>query len=85
MTELRKQIETAINCTSSENVSNTPDFILAEYLTDCLAAFDKATNRREDWHSEDGNPRLSLSDNAKRTGMDAVGRTQSTKETQNEQ
>ena len=27
-----------------------PDFILAEYLTDCLRAFDKATVRREEWY-----------------------------------
>lgn len=46
---LRERIEHAINVTSSENGSNTPDFILAEYLVDCLAAFDKATNRRDEW------------------------------------
>lgn len=47
---LRDEIETAINRNSAENGSNTPDFILAEYLTDCLAAFDKASNAREKWH-----------------------------------
>src|SRR5439155_8608840 len=41
--QLRKEIETSINRTSAENGSNTPDFILAEFLTDCLAAFDKAS------------------------------------------
>lgn len=48
--ELRKQIERAINSTSSENGSDTPDFILAEYLTNCLTAFDKATIAREKWY-----------------------------------
>ena len=52
--ELRKQIETAINGMSAENGSNTPDFILAEFLTDCLAAFDGAVNARERWHGRDG-------------------------------
>jgi hypothetical protein len=53
MSDLRKEIETAINCCSAENGSNTPDFILAEFLTDCLAAFDKAVRARTDWHSGD--------------------------------
>jgi hypothetical protein len=47
---LRKEIEQAINKHSIENGSDTPDFILAEYLTDCLRAFDKATVRREEWY-----------------------------------
>ncbi len=47
---LRKEIEQAINKNSLENESDTPDFILAEYLTDCLRAFDKAVNRREKWY-----------------------------------
>lgn len=50
MSELRKSIERAINQHCAENGSNTPDFILAEYLTDCLAAFDKAANARQKWH-----------------------------------
>lgn len=47
---LRKDIEQAINKHSIENGSDTPDFILAEYLTDCLRAFDKATVKREEWY-----------------------------------
>jgi len=47
---LRKDIEQAINKHSIESGSDTPDFILAEYLTDCLRAFDKATVRREEWY-----------------------------------
>ena len=47
---LRKEIEQAINKNSLENESNTPDFILAEFLTDCLRAFDRAVNRREKWY-----------------------------------
>ena len=46
----RKEIETTINRHSRENCSDTPDFVLAEYLTDCLAAFDKATRERERWY-----------------------------------
>lgn len=48
--KFREKIERAINQHSMENGSNTPDFILAKYLADCLAAFDKATNARERWY-----------------------------------
>jgi hypothetical protein len=47
--EFRKSIEVLINSKSLENGSDTPDFILAEYLVDCLTAFDKAVNKREKW------------------------------------
>ncbi|CAB4219408.1 hypothetical protein UFOVP1619_9 [uncultured Caudovirales phage] len=40
---LREDIEHAINCNSAENGSNTPDYILAQFLTDCLAAYDVVT------------------------------------------
>ena len=44
--EFRKGLEHTINCHSMENGSNTPDFVLSQYLSDCLAAFDKATQHR---------------------------------------
>ncbi len=52
MSDLRKEIETSINRASAENSSNTPDFILAEFLLDCLAAFDKASRAREKWYGK---------------------------------
>ena len=48
--ELKKEIERLINHYSRENNSNTPDFILAEYLNDCLEAFEKASKARENWY-----------------------------------
>lgn len=50
---LREEIEHAINRNSAENGSDTPDFILAEFLTDCLAAWDKAVERREKWYGRE--------------------------------
>jgi len=47
--EFRKELESLINRHSMENGSNTPDFILAEYLSDCLTAFDKANSNRARW------------------------------------
>lgn len=46
----RKELEAVINRHSMENGSNSPDFILAQYLADCLIAFDKAVMHREAWH-----------------------------------
>lgn len=48
--EFRKALEQVINCYSMENGSNSPDFLLAQYLFDCLAAFDKAVMHREAWY-----------------------------------
>lgn len=48
--DLRKEVEAAVNRASAENGSNTPDFILAKFLTDSLAAFDTAVSRRDKWY-----------------------------------
>lgn len=48
--DFRKELEVAINRYSRENGSNTPDFILAEYLANCLDAYDKALVAREMWY-----------------------------------
>jgi hypothetical protein len=48
--QFRTELETLINCQSMENGSDTPDFILADYLTDCLESFDKALQAREKWY-----------------------------------
>lgn len=53
MNNFRKELASLINCHSKENVSDTPDFILAEYLVDCLQAFDKATRLRDTWYRRD--------------------------------
>lgn len=50
--KLREKIEEAIHLTSAENESNTPDFILAEFLMDCLEAFDRATKARESLYND---------------------------------
>jgi hypothetical protein len=48
---LLEELEQLLNKYSAENVSNTPDFILAEYITNCLSAFDKATKQRDAWYN----------------------------------
>lgn len=49
---LRHEIERAINRVCAENTSNTPDFILADFLVSCLAAFDRATIERTRWYGQ---------------------------------
>jgi len=44
-----EELRSLINRRSRENISNTPDFILAEYLLTCLEAFESASNAREKW------------------------------------
>lgn len=41
-----------INRCSRENVSNTPDFILAEFLGATLIAFENASRAREKWYGK---------------------------------
>ncbi len=53
MNDFRKELASLINHHSKENGSDTPDFILATYLVDCLQAFDKATKARSKWYVPD--------------------------------
>ena len=53
MSEFRKELESLINSKSLENGSNTPDWILAEFLAGCLTTFDVAVNAREKWYGRD--------------------------------
>jgi len=50
MTEFWDDLEELINKHSLENASNTPDWILAQYLKGCLDAFNKAVKQRENWY-----------------------------------
>lgn len=47
--DFRAKLEQLINCQNMEAGSDTPDFILAQYLADCLAAFDRAVSARATW------------------------------------
>lgn len=47
---LRKRLEALLNEESAENNSNTPDFILANYLIAALKNFDMTVKRRDEWY-----------------------------------
>jgi len=49
-TEFMKDLEKLINKHCIENKSDTPDFILAKYLTQCLNSFNYITKERDLWH-----------------------------------
>lgn len=49
----RDELENIINSYSKENGSDTPDFILADYLAECLEVFDRTMARREKWYGRD--------------------------------
>ena len=51
-----KELLELINRHSMENASNTPDYILAQYMEACLTAFNTATQQRENWYGRDPSP-----------------------------
>ena len=48
-----KEIEQAINRHSKENESNTPDWVLAEYLLRCLSTFNACVDMRERYYGRE--------------------------------
>lgn len=50
ISEFQQELKDLINKHSMENRSNTPDYVLANYLMSCLDAFDQAISNRETWY-----------------------------------
>lgn len=59
---LRIEIQQLLNRRGMEKGSDTPDFILADFLVDCLEAFDDATRAREKWYGLKRVPAATLND-----------------------
>lgn len=55
-TQFAQRLESLLNRHSQENWSDTPDFILARYLLDCLAAWNKGVRHRETWYGRTARP-----------------------------
>jgi hypothetical protein len=49
-TKFEEGLRVLLNKTCQENASDTPDFVLAEFLSRCLDAFNLAVVCREKWH-----------------------------------
>lgn len=50
MSDFEQELSRLLNKHSQENGSNTPDFVLARYLTGCLRLFNATVNARSDWY-----------------------------------
>lgn len=53
---LKTAIMHTLNAYSAEQDSDTPDFILANYLMGCLENWNLATKAREKWYGRLGTP-----------------------------
>lgn len=47
----RRELACVLNRYSKENASDTPDFILADYMIQCLQAWNNASRLRDKWWS----------------------------------
>lgn len=52
----RRELASVLNRFSMENASDTPDFLLADYLIDCLRALDTAVRARERYYGREKQP-----------------------------
>jgi hypothetical protein len=50
---LERDLAALLNRWSQENTSNTPDWVLAQYLLSCLSAWNVAVQQRETWYGRD--------------------------------
>jgi len=48
--QFMRELAQVVNRNGAERHSNTPDFVLGEFLFECMAAFDRATVAREKWY-----------------------------------
>lgn len=60
MDSFLNELQKLINKYSLENGSNTPDFILAFYLRECLDSFNRAVKHRENWYGRDSTPDIKI-------------------------
>lgn len=51
ITTFKKELEILINKYSLENSSDTPDYILADYLSGCLDLFNSTLAERKRWYN----------------------------------
>lgn len=67
--EFKEELERLINRYSLENESNTPDYILSDYLYSCLEVLHETINQRDTWwrnkSSVNKNREISISTNTR--------------------
>ena len=65
---LANELETLLNRHSRENASNTPDFILARFMRECLLSFEAAVRRRDEWMGLNSSASEADNDNRAQSG-----------------
>ena len=50
MSNFQKDLAQLINKYCIENESDTPDFMIAEYLDGCLQVYNETITKREEWY-----------------------------------
>jgi hypothetical protein len=55
-----RALERLVNTYSQENASNTPDFLLAQYLIGCLRVWNECVTERERWYGRASSGPLGL-------------------------
>ena len=68
-TEEERLLAGLLNGVCRENESNTPDFLLAEFIMSCVEAFELASNKREVWYGV----KLDVSNDWEKLIMQAIG------------
>jgi len=77
---LKEDLTNLLNRNCAESASNTPDYVLAEYLCACLKAFECAARSRENWYGMELTPGMSCADRIEQAshghpvGIEAAGR-----------
>lgn len=65
-----KELENLISRYSKDSESNTPDYILAEFMGNCLSNLHRATKLRDNWY---GGRRSIINDQDKKWDIEPVG------------
>jgi hypothetical protein len=65
LSDLERELTSLLNRYCAESVSDTPDFILANFVLESLKVFNETTRRRDQWWGfvpEIGNPHIKVDD-----------------------
>lgn len=64
---LAAELTSLLNRHSIENGSDTPDFLLADYLLNCLDAYERITQGRDAWYGMNPQPGVEWAGNVPET------------------
>lgn len=53
MSDFEKELTDLLNRYSIDQKTDTPDFVLARYLNDCINSLSTMIDKRENWSSKD--------------------------------